>query len=109
MSEITRQTAMNIALAWREIETAEKLLSEIEDVRARHSSPDIRDAFGRPQTGLQLGVPSGQNSHRLFDVPWEMCAPIINAHISRKRALIATLSAQARVELDSEAIRSAAK
>lgn len=100
---ISKQVAMDIALAWREIEAAEELLKEVSQERVRHRDVDIRDAFGRRQDGLQLGVPSGQNSHRLFGVPWEMCAPIIEAHIARKRQKIALLSRQALIEAAGQA------
>lgn len=53
---ISKETAIDIAMAYREIETAEGLLAEITDTIGRNP-PDIRDAFGRRQDGLQLGVP----------------------------------------------------
>ncbi|MGM0584251.1 MAG: hypothetical protein ACQEUZ_06340 [Pseudomonadota bacterium] len=99
---ITKQTAMDIAFAYREIEAAEELLSKIEETLDRREEPDVRDAFGRRQGGLQLGVPSGSSGHRLFDVPWNLARPIIEAHISRQRSLIAMLTEKARVEMDGE-------
>ena len=96
---ISSETARDIALAHREIETAEKLLSEIVETRSRHEEPDVRDAFGRRKGGLQLGVPSGQSSHRLFDVPWSMCQPIIEAHIAQQRVRVEALSRKAMIEM----------
>lgn len=93
---IDRQTATDIALAYREIETAEKLLSEIQKSLKDREQPDIRDAFGRQQGGLQLGVPSGENSHRLFNVPWTLCKPVIEAHIATQRAQLEALCVKAR-------------
>lgn len=97
---ITAQTAIDIALAHREVETAEKLLAEIRVTMARHEEPDIRDAFGRRQCGLQLGIPTGSNGQRLFNVEWALCLPIIEAHIAKQRALIGLLSEKARGELE---------
>lgn len=97
---ISKTTAMDIALAYREVETAEKLLEEIIEARSRHETPDIRDAFGRLQGGLQLGIPYGKDSLRLFNVPWEMCRPIIEAHIARQRSLLSTLTEKARIEME---------
>lgn len=100
---ITSETATAIAYAYREIETAEKLLAEILDTmreRGTGHPPDIRDAFGRRQEGLQLGVPSSHNGHRLFNVPWSLAKPVIEAHIANQRAILAALSETARVELD---------
>jgi hypothetical protein len=96
---ISKKTAMDIALAYREVETAEALLAEISDAIGRHQTPDIRDAFGRYQEGLQLGVPSGSNGHRLFNVPWVMAKPIIEMHIAQQRAIITALSEKAGIEL----------
>lgn len=94
---IGKQTAQDLALAWREVETAEALLAEI--TVARHEAPpDIRDAFGRRQEGLQLGVPSGSNGHRLFNVPWSMAKPIIESHIANQKALISALTEKALIE-----------
>lgn len=96
---ISKDTAMDIALAYREVETAENLLTEITEAMSRREAPDIRDAFGRHQGGLQLGVPSGNNGHRLFNVPWEICKPVIETHIASHRAKIAVLTEKAKIEI----------
>lgn len=92
---ISKEAAQKIALAYREIEVAERLLAEISEEMERRRDIDIRDAFGRQQHCLQLGVPSSHNSTRLFDVPWKIARPIIELHIAEQRALIEVLSAQA--------------
>ena len=99
MTVISKDTATDIALAYREVETAEKLLADVREIVSRHGSKDIRDAFGRVQHGLQLGVPSGDNAHRLFNVEYSLAVPIIEAHIANKRAVISALSAKAAAEL----------
>jgi hypothetical protein len=99
---ITSETALAIAMAYREVETAEKLLAEILNTmnERRHGDPpDIRDAFGRRQQGLTLGVPSGDNGQRLFNVPWALCKPVIEAHIASQKAIIGALCESARIEL----------
>lgn len=93
---ISMETARRIAFAWREIEVAQQLLEDISEEVERHRRIDIRDAFGRRADGLQLGVPSGENSHRLFNVPWKIARPVIELHIAEQRALIEVLSAQVR-------------
>ncbi|MGX7709272.1 hypothetical protein [Methylobacterium sp. Gmos1] len=99
MTLISKETATDIAFAYREIETAEKLLTQICEALGRGRSPDIRDAFGHQQGGLQLGVPHGDNGHRLFNVPWRLAKPIIEAHIAEKRACVAALTEKARAEM----------
>lgn len=103
------QTAMDIACAYREVEVAEKLLAEINEAIDRRDAPDIRDAFGRLADGLQLGVPHGKNGHRLFNVPWALARPIIEAHIAAKKAIISALSEKARIELDAGGIGDVAR
>ena len=97
---ISKNTATDIALAYREIETAEKLLAEITEARNRHEVPDIRDAFGRLQSGLQLGVPSGGSANRLFQVQWSIAIPVLQAHIAHQKTLISMLNVKARAEME---------
>ena len=96
------ETARVIAFAYREIEVAEKLLTEISNTIDRRTAPDIRDAFGRQVGGLELGVPSGDNGRRLFNVSWELARPVIEAHIAQQKAIIASLSEKARIELGAQ-------
>lgn len=96
---VSKQTAMDIALAHREIEVAEDLLAKVREELGRGQLPDVRDVFGRRKNGLQLGVPTGESSHRLFDVPWNMAEPIIEAHIASQRNRIAALEAKLLIEL----------
>ncbi len=96
---ISKDTATSIALAWREIETAETLLADIEEALQKRTAPDIRDAFGMPCRQMELGVPSGGSSQRLFGVRWELARLIIKEHITAKQTEIAALCEMARLEL----------
>lgn len=96
---ITFQTAYDIANTHQEIERAEKLLKDTQEALSRRQQPDVRDAFGRSQPGLQLGVPSGDNSVRLYQVDWSLCVPVLTAHIGKLRAKLAALDEVARTEL----------
>jgi hypothetical protein len=96
---ISKETATDIALAYRELETAEKLAADVREAMDRFTGKDIRDAFGRRQDGLQLGVPSGQSGHQLFNVPYSLAGPIIDTHIAHHRSRLVVLSEKARIEL----------
>jgi hypothetical protein len=96
---ITMQTATDIALSYREVERAEDLLAKVEADLNKRNVPDLRDAFGRQSGGLQLGVPSGPSSHTLYNVPWNLCAPILRAHIAHHRSRIEALTELARIEI----------
>lgn len=97
---VTAETAQQIAFAYREVWAGEKLLVEIKEALSKRQVPDIRNAFGRYQSGLQLGVPNGDNGHRLFNVEWSLAAPIIEAHVAKQRAIIAALSETAKAEIE---------
>lgn len=96
---ITQDTAKRIAIAYGEIEAGEKLLADVKKAVESRGHEDIRDAFGRTQRGLQLGVPSGENAHRLFNLPFELAGPVIEAHIAQTRVKIAALCELAAAEL----------
>lgn len=95
---ITKQTAYEICLAFNEIEHGEQLLADLEQLRKEGKEPNIRDVFGRPR-GLQLGVPSGKDSHRIFDVSPVMGVAIIKTHIEAKRQELTVLNERAGIEL----------
>ncbi len=100
---ISKNTAMDIALAYREVEAAEKLLADITDALTKHKAPDIRDGFGRLQDGITLGVPmSSDSNRRLFNVPYSLAVPIIEAHIAHHRAKIRALIEKARHEIEDQ-------
>lgn len=99
---ISFQTAYDLAAAHKEIEKAETLLKEVQGALSRRGAPEIRDAFGRQHGGLQLGVPSGQNSNTLYQVEWSLCVPVLTAHIGQMRAKLAALNELARTELDAD-------
>lgn len=94
---ITKKTAYDIWIAYDEIEKSEKLLAEMQAQLSRGETVSLRDAFGRPRS-LQLGVPSGENSHRLFDVNPGLAVAVIKAHIADHKARLDALNLQAHAE-----------
>ena len=106
---ISQETACNIYSAHREIEAGKKLIEDMlkarEELEKNRGSEDatklLRDAFGRRQQ-LELGVPSGNNSHRIFGVAPELAGSVIRAHIAKKRAELVAHCEIARHELDAE-------
>ena len=102
---ITQETASAIWQAYREIECGEKLLAdmkaELDAPFSEHDKhlPTLKDAFGKSRH-LQLGIPSGSNGHRLFNVAPELAGSVIRAHISIKKAELAEANERARIELN---------
>lgn len=95
---ITYETAKQIAIAYEEIKAARELLGVLEKAKASREEPDLRDTFGRQQK-IQMGVPSGQNSHRLFHVENELATYVIDAHIAQLGARLGALNSKAATEL----------
>lgn len=111
---LSQETAARVWQAYREIETANKLLSDMQEIREREQdrfrggmdkhAPTLKNAFGRPQH-LQLGIPSGENGHRLLEVAPELGESVIRAHIAKMGAKLAEANEQARIELGAAAMR----
>lgn len=100
---VKKETASLIWHAYREIEAAEKLLDDMKKERARIAADPhaatLKDAFGRVRQ-LQLGIPSGENAHRLFDVSPVLAESVIHAHIANKKAELSEANERARIELE---------
>lgn len=101
---ISAETATSIAMTHREIQTAEKLLEDVRETVQRRGeiSHDLRDVFGRTHDDLELGVPSGDTSKRLFRLPYSLAIPVIEAHIAACWQKLAVLDVKARIELDAD-------
>lgn len=97
---ITKETVVKIWNCYNEIESAEKLMEEMaESLRKRPDEvPSLRNAFG-DRCGLQLGVPSGNDSQRIFGVNTEMGVKIILNHIAEKKQRLEELRTIAMSEL----------
>lgn len=106
MGTISKNTAIQIALAYQEVERGEGLLADVKSaIEARKDDftdkdRDLRDVFGHQHRALQIGIPSGSNGHRLMGVSYDLAVPVIEAHIANQRAQISALSALAKAELE---------
>jgi hypothetical protein len=100
---ISRDTAARIWNAYREIEAGEKLLADMAEIRKSERidkyAPTLKDAFGTRRQ-LQLGIPQGDNGHRLLDVSPILAESCIRVHIERKRAELAEANESAWLELN---------
>ncbi len=95
---IKQQTAVDIALIYREIEASKGLLSEIEKAQDSFNPKDIRDVFGRVQGNIEVGVPNGDSSKRIFRMQWKLAKPVIQAHIADCEAQLVALNEKASIE-----------
>lgn len=99
---ISKKTAELIWAAYREIESGEKLLGDMalerDRMRADPHAAMLKDAFGQRRS-LQLGIPSGENGHRLFNVSPVLAESVIQSHIAKSRADLSEANERARIEL----------
>lgn len=104
---LSDETLERIWACKREVVAGQKLLDDMAETRKREeerahrfskTEPTLKDAFGC-RRHLQLGVPSGEGGHRLFDVAPQLAESIIRAHIANKMAELTEATEQARIEL----------
>ena len=98
---ITQETCELIWRAYREIEASEELLKKLKESQhfeADQGAATLKDAFGRTRH-IQLGVPCGDNAHRIFDVRPQLAEAVITAHIAHQRAQLADMQARAAIEI----------
>lgn len=95
---IKKETAAKIWNCYSEIEKSEALINEMNERKNRGEDPNPRDPFGR-QRCLQLGVPSGESSHQIYDLQPALAIAVIEAHIAAQRAALAAANEQARHEV----------
>lgn len=104
---ITQKTAEAIWCAYREIEAAEKILADMKAEREKpfaesdKHAPTLKDAFGRKRQ-LQLGIPSGENGHRLFGVSPELAECVIIAHIAKEKVSLVEANQRAKIEMQGD-------
>jgi hypothetical protein len=99
VSGLSRETVTDMAVIHRDIEAAEALLTDVRAAIDEMDAVDIRDVFGRRQRSLEMGVPSGEQSRRILQVPYQLAIPVIEATIADHYAKLAALNAKARAEL----------
>ncbi len=99
---IKEETLVEMWHCFREIRAGEKLLADMEKLeKERPDDPNektLKDAFGRTRH-LQLGIPSGENIHRLYDVLPRLAKSVIIAHIADKKTKLIECNERARIEL----------
>lgn len=98
---ITKETCVKIWNCWNEIDSAKKLIEGMaeslnEDKERR--APTIHNAFGE-RCGLELGVPSGPASHRIYGVSTTLGVKVIEQHIADQERRLEELMAIAKIEL----------
>lgn len=98
---ITKETCVKIYHCHNEIENGKKLIEDMaksvkEDEEKR--PPTFYNAFGQ-RCGLELGVPSGSDSKRIFGVSVELGVKVIEEHIKKMEQRLQELMVIAKLEL----------
>ena len=96
---ITKKTASNIWNAYEGLDRCKKLMSDMKEELKKSGDERLIDAFGRKK-GLELGVPMGNDGHRIFNVRIDLAIQIIEAHVKDQKAELIKLKAVAKIELN---------
>lgn len=100
---ISKETARKIYNAHFEIEKSELLITEMNETIKKTGETKLLDAFGE-RRGLELGIPTSDNSRRLLNVPPDVAINVILAHIETQKRLLNELMALAKIELSAKEI-----
>lgn len=101
---ITQETVATIWQAHREIAAGEKLLADMQDERTKpfydgdKHAPTLKDAYGR-RRHIEMGIPCGENAHRIYNVSPELAESVIRAHIAKQKVALVEANERARLEL----------
>lgn len=103
---LKKETCEKVWSCYREIEAGEKLLEDLKEIKKQNNDlmerdkfePKLKDAFGC-RRDFRLGVPSGENGHRLFMVSPVIAESVIKAHLADKKSLLKKMQEVARLEL----------
>lgn len=98
---ITKETCVKIYNCHQEIENSKKLIEDMAQLLKddeEKQNPTLYNAFGE-RKGLELGVPSGKGSHRIFNVSPLLAVKVIEDHISAQSKRLEELEAIAKIEL----------
>lgn len=101
---LTQETASAIYFCRQNILNAQKLLTDMAalEEQQKKSFPDrqlrLKDVFGRERATLELGVPSGNSGHRIFNVEYDLAKIIIEAQIKSYETSLAALNVLAAKE-----------
>lgn len=96
---ITKETAQKIWSCHDGIERSDKLMADMKDELEKTGDERLIDAFGRKK-GLELGVPSGKDGHRIFNVRIDLAIQIIESHKKDQQDELKELQAIAKIELN---------
>lgn len=95
---ITKETAQKIWSCHDGIERSDKLMADMKDELEKTGDERLIDAFGRKK-GLELGVPCGDDGHRIFNVRIDLAIQVIESHTEEQEAELKELEAIVKIEM----------
>ena len=95
---IEKETARRIWNCYQEIESSKELVVNIKSHIDNDEEPTPRDCFGK-RGNYELGVPTNNHTHRIYDVNPRLALSVVKAHMANKTNELVELNEQARIEL----------
>jgi len=103
---ITKETCVKIWNCWQQIDNSETLLKNMAEKLIKDKEktpPTLHNAFGE-NVGLQLGIPSGNETYRLYNINLELSTKVIETHIEEQKRKLKELEAICKIELHADNI-----
>ena len=95
---ISKELCRQIYTCYDQIERCDKLISDMNEAIEKSGSSDLLDAFGS-RKGLELGIPSGNNSHRIVNVSPEIAIKVIIEHKEFNQRELTRLNGHAQIQI----------
>jgi len=96
---ITEKTARELSRTYREIEAAEKLLTEVDIELAKGERIGWRGELENAGRRCELAWPTGEASSHLYNVEPPIARAVLVAHIADQKAKLEKLNEVARLEV----------
>lgn len=96
MNIISKELSQKIWTCHHEIQKANELASDLKKQLEKTGDAHFIDAFGRTRQ-ISMGVPSGNDSARIFDVRPKLALAVIHAHIAEKESELIALNEEAKI------------
>lgn len=93
---LSKELCVKIWSAWNEIKKGQKLIADANMQLGDHNEDEtLYNAFG-DRKGMELGVPSGSNSHSILGVSYDLAETIILQHIEDSKLRLLELNKEVK-------------
>lgn len=96
---ISKDLSRKIYNCHSELEKCDELIKKMSEAIDKTGEPKLLDAFGE-RKGLQLGIPCGDNGHKLLNVSPQMAIKVIQEHKDFNQSELKRLNGLALIQAE---------